>query len=613
MAITKKASNIAVWVILVLLILGLVGFGVGDFGGSVRTVAKVGETEITVDEYARVLQNRLRQSGEAGGPSTFAEAQAQGLDRAVLQELLAQAALIEASRRAGVSVGDERVSQRILNMPAFQGPGGTFDREAYDFVLDRNGLTVSEFEAQVRRELASNLLQGALASGLAPQPAYGEAVYSFVAERRTITLATLGPDALDAPVPAPDDAAVAAYYEANPDTFRLPERKLITFAWMTPAMVADRIEVSEDDLRAAYAAREAEFVRPARRMVERLGFADAPEAQAALDAIEAGETDFDTILAERGLAPGDVDLGVVTEADLDAAGADVFALEEPGVVGPLPSPVGPALFRVNAVLDAQETPFEEVRADLRREIAEERAIALIETEIEPLNDLLAGGATLEDIAAESAMELGTIAWTGAESGGIAGYADFREAARTVTEDDFPEIDLLEDGSIFALRLDAVAPPEVPPLDEVREAATEGARAAAIRAALADEAAAAVTAIEDGATFAEAGLDPQTITGLSRQGVIAELPQGAIETVFAMAPGEVRRIDGADSLNIVRLDTVTEGDPSDPAAAALRQALRQQASQSLAQDVLTLVAREVEGQSGIEVNQAALNAVHSRLQ
>ena len=81
----------------------------------------------------------------------------------------------------------------------------------------------------------------------------------------------------------------------------------------------------------------------------------------------------------------------------------------------------------------------------------------------------------------------------------------------------------------------------------------------------------------------------------------------------MAPGEVRRIDGADSLNIVRLDTVTEGDPSDPAAAALRQALRQQASQSLAQDVLTLVAREVEGQSGIEVNQAALNAVHSRLQ
>lgn len=613
MAITKKASNIAVWIILILLIVGLAGFGVSNFGGSVRVVATVGETEVTVDDYARALQSRLRETAQAGGPTTFAEAQAQGIDRNVLQQLLAEAALNEATRQAGLSVGDEQVSEQILSMQGFQGPDGEFDREAYEFVLERNGLSVAEFEAQIRRELARNILQAALATGLAPQPAYAEAIYEFVGEQRAISVAELGAAQLDGPPPEVSEADIAAYFEANPEEFRLPERKMITYAWLTPAMVAETIQIDEDALRAAYDARREEYVRPARRMVERLGFADTPSAEAALAAIEAGETDFDAILAERGLVPDDVDLGIVTEGDLDGAAEAVFARTEPGVVGPLPSPVGPALFRVNAVLNAQETPFEDVRDQLREELALERAGAVIESEVEPLNDLLAGGATLEEVAEGSAMELGEVAWSGAQEDGIAAYAGFRDAASAVQQDDYPEIDFLEDGSIFALRLDEVAPPELPALDAVRGEVAEAARAAALRDALADLAETALATLEEGGSFEDAGLEAETIAGLSRQGVIAELPQGGIETVFAMEEGEARRIDGDGAIHLVRLDTVTPADPNTREAAQLTQALGQQASQSLAQDLLTLVARQIESAEGISVNQAALNAVHTQLQ
>ena len=82
------------------------------------------------------LQRDISQMTQARGEAvTFAEAQALGLDRAILQALLAQAALEESARRAGLSVGDETVSEQILALPNFIGADGTFDREAYQYAL----------------------------------------------------------------------------------------------------------------------------------------------------------------------------------------------------------------------------------------------------------------------------------------------------------------------------------------------------------------------------------------------------------------------------------------------------------------------------------------------
>jgi len=292
----------------------------------------------------------------------------------------------------------------------------------------------------------------------------------------------------------------------------------------------------------------------------------------------------------------------------------VFALDDTGVVGPLPSSVGPALFRVNAILTAQETPFEEARATLRDAVAFDRAVEVIEAEIEPLNDLLAGGATLEEIAADSDLVLGEIVWTGAETTGIAAYDAFRVAADAATPDDYPELDFLEDGGIFAVRVDEVRPSEVPPLDAVRDTARDLAKAQALRDALAVQADAAVTALTEGASFAEAGFDEtQTLTGLTRGSGVDALPGAALEAIFTMEDGEARVIGTGREVAILRLDRIARPDPDAPQAAALKRALAQQAGQSMAQDLLMAVARAVESRAGITVNQPALNAVHGQMQ
>jgi peptidyl-prolyl cis-trans isomerase D len=105
---------------------------------------------------------------------------------------------------------------------------------------------------------------------------------------------------------------------------------------------------------------------------------------------------------------------------------------------------------VNAVLEATETSFEEARADLREELADEAARREIAVMREEIDDLLASGATLEELAETTPMSLGQIDFTATSEDEIAAYDAFRDAARAVEERDFPEVMDLSDGGLFAL-------------------------------------------------------------------------------------------------------------------------------------------------------------------
>ncbi|HBN31907.1 MAG TPA: peptidylprolyl isomerase, partial [Rhodobacteraceae bacterium] len=159
------------------------------------------------------------------------------------------------------------------------------------------------------------------------------------------------------------------------------------------------MEVDEAALRTLYDEQSARFNIPARRIVDRLVYPNQATAQAALDSLSSGAKTFETLVTERGLTLADVDLGEVSRADLTGAAADaVFLLTEPGVAGPVETDLGPALFQVNAVLEAQNTSFEQVSDELHAEYVADRARRQIDDGIVGIDDLLAGGNTLEEIA-----------------------------------------------------------------------------------------------------------------------------------------------------------------------------------------------------------------------
>ena len=150
-----KVKEAAVWLMMAMLILGLGGFGVTSFSGGVTRVGSVGDVDITTDDYARALQTQVAQfSQRIGQPISTQEALAFGVDRQVLQGLITRAALDNEAARIGLSVGDEVVATELMQMDAFKGISGSFDRDAYRFQLDRTNQTEAQFETNLRRDVA---------------------------------------------------------------------------------------------------------------------------------------------------------------------------------------------------------------------------------------------------------------------------------------------------------------------------------------------------------------------------------------------------------------------------------------------------------------------------
>jgi peptidyl-prolyl cis-trans isomerase D len=611
----RKTSNTIMWVILGLLILALGGFGIGGFGSSLSTVASVGDREITVQEYANALQfeiNRLQQ--DTGQRLTLQQMQLFGLDRNVMERLLAAAALESEADRIGISVGDQAVAERIRENPAFSGVGGGFDREGYRFALQSAGLNESGYEEDIRDEAARELLQGAVAGGVEVPAAYVDAIARWIAESRDVTLATVTVQDLPGGDLAPTDADLTSFYDADPTRFETPELRAITYVWMTPDSVVDNIQIDEDQLRQLYEDRAADYRQPQRVLAERLAFADMQSATDALAAIESGTTTFDALVEERGLTLEDVDQGELSRDGLDPVIADaLFALEQPGLAGPVETPLGPAIYRVNAVLDATEVPLEDVRDDLVAEAGIDAARRRIDAAREDIDDLLAGGATLEEVADQTDMELGNIRWdpaAGEEQGGfgIVAYDEFRSAARAAQAGDFPELGTLSDGGLFSLRLDEVIAPIVPPLDEIRGQVEAAWRSESLRSRLFERAG----ELSENPVQDILG-QPETLTGIVRDATLEGAPDGLIDRIFEAAPGDIFAFEGDDQRAfVVRVDAVTEADLTTGDGAQLRQAIETQTGTELTGDLFESYGRSVQGMAGFTVNSQAVEAVQSQL-
>lgn len=605
-ALRSHGKKTVYWLLLAVMVLGLGGFGVGNFGGSMRAIGSVGKTEVGVTDFILALQTEMRAvSAQLGQPVTTQMAKDFGLDRAVQARLFANAALDEQNRALGVSVGDEEVRRQILTARAFQGPSGKFDRETYTAALRQQGQTETQFESKLRAESARLILQGAVVGGVAAPAVAVERYTDFITQTRSFSWLELTEAGLTAPLSAPTPADLEAYYKAHPAEFTLPETRKISYAYVTPEMIVDSVSLDEAALKAAYEARADEFNQPEKRLVERLVYPSVAEAEAA----KASGKSFADLAAERGLTLADADLGEVEKADLGAAGEAVFALTEAGIVGPIETDLGPALFSMNAILEAKITSFEEAKEELAGEAKMDRARRMIADMSGGFEDDLAGGVTLEEIAEATDLEFGQIDFTPETSEGIAGYEAFRVQALKVTEADFPELGALDDGGVFALRLDAVVAPALQPLEVVRAQVEAGWRAEALTAALSAQ----------GAALA-AGAAPlagaKEVAKLARGGFVEGLAGEAVAEVFALkSAGDGAVVTGSGEfwgrVFVVRLGAIEAA--SAQAEAETRAQVEEQLTQGIATDLFDYYARALEAEAGVVIDATALNAALTQMQ
>ncbi len=602
-----SAKNIAAGFLMALLALSLLGFGVEGFGTRTAKVGTVGDRDISTDEYARALQNELRAlQGQFGQAVTMEQARLFGIDQMVLEQLVTGAVLDNEAARLGISAGDTTVQQEIFQVSAFQGLDGSFDREAYRFALQNAGMTERTFEESIREDVARTILQLSVMSGASAPQSVIAPLLEFQAQTRDLSVTTLTADDLPAPVGQPDATTLQAFYDARIDRYTQPEGKRIRYAWITPEMMLDTLEVDEDILRAAYESRRSEFVQPERRLVERLIYPDLQSAEAAMARLDAGEARFEDLVAERGLDLEDTDMGDVTQAQLGTAGDAVFALDNPGVAGPVQTSLGPALFRMNAVLSAQEITFDEAREQLLDEQLSDLARRALVDDLDLFEDLLAGGASVRELADETDMQFGEIDWRPDTRSGIAAYEAFRDAASAVQDGDFAELQALEDGGLFTLEFIETLPQAPRPLEEIRTQVVndwQNQRILESLRTLADE-------IQSGDGSTQISAVPVRFEGITRTDTLPDVPRDLVQAAFEMTEGETRVIETATRVHLVELHAISTPDPMMDEVARLQEALETQISQSIAQDLFSYFAASLRDATPIQLDQQVISAVQA---
>ncbi|MBN2759605.1 MAG: SurA N-terminal domain-containing protein [Rhodobacteraceae bacterium] len=605
----SKGKKLGAGLLMGLLALSLLGFGVEGFGSARQTVGTVGTRDITADEYARTLQNDLRAlQAQFGQPITMEQARLFGLDQRALEQLIDRAVLDTEAERLGVSVGDPTVQAEIIAIPNFQGLNGTFDREAYRFALENSGLTEAEFETSIRKEIARSILQLAAIGGASAPAGLVDPLLTYQAQTRDFTVLTLNAADLETPVGQPDDAALTEYYTDNLDAYTLPAGKRLDYAWITPEMLLDTLEADEAELRAAYDARAAQYRQPERRLVERLILPDMAAAQDAVARIAAGEATFEDVVAERGLSLEDTDLGDVTREALEDAGEVVFALTEPGIAGPVETDLGPAIFRMNAILAARETPFEEARDELRGEVLMDRARRTLGDNLDLYEDLLAGGATVTQLAEETDMQAGQIDWRPDTQDGIAAYEEFRDMAASIQPGDFAEITILADGGLFAVELVEELPEAPRPLDDIRTQVVRDWQNAQIETRLMEQAQALRTEVEGGTAIDALGLDSLRFADLSRSDPVPDLPRAVLTEAFELDENALSIVSEGTRVHLVQLHAVASPDPDLDSTQQIRRALEAQVTQSYTQDLFGYFGAALRDGLPIQINQQMIDAV-----
>ena len=612
------------WVVQIMMLLLVISFGIWGVNDVFRgygsnDIAKVGSITLTGAEFRRRFDLTVQQlTQQFGQQFTADQAQQLGVPSQVLSQMLAEATLDDTVHSMGLGISPDTVGRMIRDDPNLRGPGGQFDRSYFTQIAQTQGLTEDNMVLLLKGDYVRNQLDQGLVGELNVPQTIIKAISEYRGDSRTLSYVVLtAPAATD--LAAPSDSDLATFFDAHKADWKAPEYRSISYFVLSPAGIAKPGEVSDADAQKRYDAQKSRFVTVGNRHVDQIVFKDKADADAAAQEIAAGKT-FDNLVAERQLKASDINLGQVTKDKIaDPAVADAaFGLSDGGVSGVVNGQFGPVIVRVNNIVPDVVKTFDEVKDQLKTEIASEGAASNVDAIRNTIEDARAGGAKLEDVAQKNGLKIVNVpqvdkSGNGPDNKPVPGLP--AQLAQAVFESDVGmENNPIEPAASTFVWYDVtqVMPAHDRTLAEVRDQAVAAWKDSERQKKVSEQADALKTKLGNGDDIAKVAADAalevkkaDTLTRASKP--TADLSAAAITAAFDGPKGYVAVADGATPMNkvlfVVDDSTVPAFDANDPLLAQIKSQLDKQ----FLNDLLAAYVTERQSKIDVQINQAALTA------
>jgi peptidyl-prolyl cis-trans isomerase D len=635
-------SKVGIAVVMGFLALLMLSFAAGDisnyFSGFNSTAS--GEAVASVDgddipsnalqkEASNALEN-VRQS-QKDPTLTMKALLAGGVLDQLLTTLIDRKALVAFGADHGIIASPKLVGSEFGKVGAFRGPDGKFSESLYNQLLAQRGLTDAEFRENVIASLvARQLLLPAEYAAVFPNEL--SLRYAALLKERRIGAIALLPSAAFGGKIAPSDSQLNEFYTKRRNDYMRPERRVIRFARFDESAIQDVPAPTDAEVAKRYADNKAQYAASETRKVTQLILPTDAAAKAVLSEVNGGKS-LEAAASAKGLGAATLD-GISKEAlsgqSSQAVADATFAATRGTLIGPVRSPLGWHLMRIDAVTGKPGRTLDQVRGEIVTALgAEKRRTALSDFSAE-VQEEFENGSALSDVAKKLGITIDQTEQLTAD-GGVFGKAEIRvnpelmsvlTTAFGMEQGQNPEIAEIIPGKTFMMFDVATVMPSAPaPLTEIRDQVVADYGMA--QGALAAKAAAdkVLAATKRGETLADAvsaigvaGIPPVDQVTMSREQLGANMEQvpPPLRLLFRMASGSIKILPAPRKRGfyIVQVKTI------EPAKLAANDGfvneVRREYSLSAGREYAEQLRLAIRNEVGVKRNEAAVKALTKTL-
>ena len=447
------------WILVLIVIVSLAGFGIQDviLGSTNRNIAMIGKEKITVSEFIRNLENEIFEFSQTNNQNiSIEEAKTYGLVNKALNNLIAKKIFDNFLNENAVSRSNESVAEYIKTVEAFKSISGEFDIEKYKQYVASSGIKMKDFENTVKNDLTRELILGVFAAPSNLDSSIFEKSISHYFQSRNVALIELNPDNSNFRSESPKRQEILAFFKKNKDKYRSPNIKILKVGRIYFTQFIEKQKVDDESIKKYYAENIESFKSEEKRLFDVLYFPidETENGKKRINEIKANTDLFDDEISSRGLKIEDITLGLVEKSRMKDNDnySELFKEKKVGIYGPLETDLGLAIYRIREIIPEREVDFYEAKTDIKYILASENAENEMLKTLEKLNNEIAAGQVLEDLAQNFPLLIETIEIENDQvPSRFAKDPDLEKLFKNVREE-ITEFTLLADNSLIAVKL-----------------------------------------------------------------------------------------------------------------------------------------------------------------
>lgn len=609
--------------LMLLLVVSFAIWGIGDmFRGnpSQRSVASVGSIDIPVHQLETRFMLELPQARQVFGPEmTVTQARQMGvLDRA-LAMMMEELTFDQEAARLNVFISHDQILSRVAAEPRFRDKDGKFNADLWQRTLRQLGMTEQSFFDLEAKNMARQMIFSSVTANKTMPQIMIDTLYQARGAKRLVEVLTLRNDSVRGIV-TPSDAELEAYYKEHENEFIAPEYRGLTIAHLAVNTLSKDIVVTDDEVKAAYKDRAAEMVLPETRDLIQIVLQDEAKAKTVADAAQPSRN-LSQAAKANGLTPiamNNIDEKMI----LPDLYATVFALEEGQVSGPIKSSLGWHVVQVKKINAGGQQDFDKVKDKLRATIQEERVGDVIAKTVNQIDDSVASGKTIEEMADTLKLHLTRFAMIDAKGTASDGKKADNIPAQDMTLPTAFQLgagetsQVIDDGqgNYYIVRVDQITPSQTRPFAEAKKSVQTAwleNQYYEKSKAMAEEIA---NALREGKPATSYATHPGMEVRLSKAITVLgdtdkDIPEVAIPEILQMKKGDVTTAASGGKQYILRLADIVAVDPKKPESS--RYKILEDLKDKMPHNMIDQYAKQLHARFPTSINTALLNSLKNQ--